>query len=95
MSENEKEAVVHDDFELNGDGDASLELTPQEHRRLRRIIDWRILPYFSLLYLLSKPHPLAVFVHSILPTSAYHATDLGRFTATTGFLDRVNTCHAI
>lgn len=34
-------------------GDESLELTPQEHRRLRRIVDWRILPYLSLLYLLS------------------------------------------
>ena len=31
----------------------SLELTPQELRRLKRIVDWRILPYISLLYLLS------------------------------------------
>lgn len=31
-----------------------LELTPAEERRLRRIVDWRILPYLSLLYLLSE-----------------------------------------
>lgn len=35
------------------DDSESLELTPAEHRRLRRIVDWRILPYLSLLYLLS------------------------------------------
>ena len=35
------------------DGDESLELTTQELCRLKRIVDWRILPYISLLYLLS------------------------------------------
>lgn len=34
-------------------GDESLKLTPQELRRLKRIVDWRILPYISLIYLLS------------------------------------------
>ena len=34
-------------------GDESLELTPQELHRLKRIVDWRILPYISLLFLLS------------------------------------------
>lgn len=42
-----------DDSELSSVGDDSLELTPAEERRLRRKIDWRILPYCSLLYLLS------------------------------------------
>lgn len=42
-----------DDSELSSVGDDSLELTPAEERRLRRIVDWRILPYCSLLYLLS------------------------------------------
>lgn len=42
-----------EDRETNGFTGESLELTPAEHLRLRRIIDWRILPYFSLLYLLS------------------------------------------
>ena len=35
------------------DGDESQELTTQELCRLKRIVDWRILPYISLLYLLS------------------------------------------
>ncbi|KAF8316360.1 hypothetical protein DL93DRAFT_2166201 [Clavulina sp. PMI_390] len=34
-------------------GDAALEMTPAEYRKLRRRVDWRILPYCSLLYLLS------------------------------------------
>lgn len=41
------------DSELSSVGDDSLELTPAEERRLRRKVDWRILPYCSLLYLLS------------------------------------------
>jgi len=49
----EKEAYSHQlDTELNI-AEESLELTPQELRRLKRIVDWRILPYISLLYLLS------------------------------------------
>jgi len=40
------------DPELNS-AEESLELTPQELRRLKRIVDWRILPYISLLYLMS------------------------------------------
>jgi hypothetical protein len=54
----------------------SLELTPQELRRLKRIVDWRILPYISLLYLLSalggllqrkssRSHALAGFVDQV------------------------------
>ena len=41
------------DLKVEG-GDESLELTPQELRRLRRIVDWRILPYISLISLLSE-----------------------------------------
>jgi hypothetical protein len=33
--------------------DESLELTPQELSRLKRIVDWRIVPYISLLFFLS------------------------------------------
>lgn len=54
-------------------GDESIELTPQELHRLKRIVDWRILPYMSLLFFLSafgdlvqrilySPHTLAAFV---------------------------------
>jgi hypothetical protein len=51
--------------EANG-GDESLELTPDELRRLKRIVNWRILPYISLLYLLSVSGGLAqcVLLHS-------------------------------
>jgi hypothetical protein len=40
------------DLKINRE-DESLELTTQELRRLKRIVDWRILPYISLLYLFS------------------------------------------
>lgn len=39
------------DLRVSG-GDESLELTPQELRRLKRIVDWCILLYISLLFLL-------------------------------------------
>jgi len=49
------EVVIPHQIELEAkDGDESLELTPQELRRLKRIVNWRILPYISLLYLLSE-----------------------------------------
>lgn len=41
----------------------SLFLTPAEHRRLRRIVDWRILPYLSLLYLLSMSRAVILVMH--------------------------------
>jgi hypothetical protein len=33
---------------------AEVELTPEEERRLKRKIDWAIIPYCTLLYLLSE-----------------------------------------
>lgn len=55
------------------DGDESLELTPQELRRLKRIVHWRILPYISLLYLLSAFGGLVQFAWSHLNALAAFA----------------------
>lgn len=43
--------VTHHRFDL--EISESLGLCPQELRRLKRIVDWRIVPYISLLYFLS------------------------------------------
>jgi|ERR1700733_12312159 hypothetical protein len=75
------EAVIPHQFDLEAkDGGESLELTPQELRRLKRIVDWRILPYISLLYLLSEFDGIAQHVFSFLCSMDW----------VSGFLDRVS-----
>jgi len=54
-SEEKDVEIIPRQFDLKVEGvHESLELTPQELRRLRRIVDWRILPYISLISLLSE-----------------------------------------
>jgi len=54
-SEEKDVEIIPRQFDLKVEGgDESLELTPQELRRLRRIVDWRILPYISLISLFSE-----------------------------------------
>lgn len=82
----EKEALPGSDVKVNSHDseadslrDESLEFTPKEFRRVRRIVDWRILPYLSLLYLLSTSSPSSLTRYVLIPSGF----------AGPGFLDRV------
>ncbi len=50
-----------------GEDDSYLEMTPEETRRLKRIVDWKIVPYCSLLYLLSESCLVNTVVFALCP----------------------------
>ena len=63
---------------ISGEDDSDLEMTPEETRRLKKIIDWKVIPYCTLLYLLSE---------SCLVTTCLMLVMAGGLIL--GFLDRV------
>jgi hypothetical protein len=65
------QSVLDDALESTSDNAISdypkekLVLTAEEERQIKRRIDWKIIPYFSLLYLLSESHALRVVYHGL------------------------------